>query len=157
VDEDPVLEPHANGSRQHYVDLESADKQRAHGPLVPVEWIVRGRPCSKEGPQEPAQVLPEWLAVWSVEADPEAVAVSGRRVGSETGEHEAYKGCDHGRQHQPWWTAESAAGDRHKRCRHIVVLIGELQRLIGTDEACQEGEDGHADAALVWDSQVGQL
>jgi len=37
------------------------------------------------------------------------------------------------------------------------LLVGELKRLVRADKASQESEDGHADAALEWDSQVWEL
>ena len=148
MDEHPILEPHADGGGQHDVDLERPDQQRAHGPLVAIKYVLRVRPCRQRGPEQGLNVPPKVHEVRRVEADPEAVTVVRRLVSPKARQEEADEGRDQGRQDEPRRAAEGAAGDRLEGRGGIPLLVGELQGFVGADEARQEGEDGHADAAL---------
>ena len=155
--EHAILEPHPDGGRQHDVDLERADQQRPHGPLVPVEEVLRVGPRREGGPEQALDVLVEGQRVGRIEADPEAVTPVRRLVSPQARHDEADEGRDQGRQDEPRRAAKGAAGHRLESGRRIPLLVGELERLVGAHKARQEGEDGHADAALPRYPQVRQL
>ena len=79
----PVLETHADSSGENDVDLESANQQGAHGPLMPVVRVVGVGPRREPCPKQPANVSTEGELIRSIEADPKAVAVVGGFVAAQ--------------------------------------------------------------------------
>lgn len=112
MNQDAVPEPHADGSRESDVDLEGSDKQRAHSPLVSVEYVLRVGPRCERCAEEPSNILAKGKRIRSIEADPEAVAAVGSRISTKAGEDEADEGRDDGRKHQSWRATEGTARDR---------------------------------------------
>jgi len=152
-----VFETHPNRRRQDDVDLERANQQRTHRPLMSVERVIRARPRREERLEEAPQILPEGPVIGGVEANPEAVAVVRSCVSPEARQHEADKCRNHGGQHQSRRAAKGAPGNRLKRRWVVAMLVGKLQGLIRAYEARQEGKYGNADAPLVRNSQVWEL
>jgi hypothetical protein len=153
----PVLEAHAQCGHEDEVDLEGPDQEGPHGPLVAVEGVVPVRPGGDDGVEEEGDVAAErGLLLGGVVAHPVVVAVLGRAVAAQAEQHEAAEGGNGRGQDQARRPAEDAAGDRVPRLREL-VLRRQLHRLVRAHEARQEGEDGHADAALEGDAEDGEL
>ena len=143
--------------REAHVDLEGANQQRAHGPLVAVVFIEAGRPRRQEGVHHAPDVVAKRYLVRRVEAHPEAVHAVRGVVKAKDREEGSKDGCNGGWQHQAWHAAEGAAGDGMEGGGRVAVLTGKLERFQGAHEARQEGEHGHADAPLPWQAQEWQL
>lgn len=124
---------------------------------MPVKEVLRIRPRRQGRPEQALDILVERQRVGGIEADPEAIAVVRRLVSPQARHDEADEGRDQGRQDEPRRAAEGAAGDRLESGRRIPLLVGELEWLVGADEARQKGKDGHADATLPRYPQVRQL
>jgi len=154
MNQDAVPETHADGSRESNVDLEGSDEQRAHGPLVSVENILRVGPRCERCAEEHLDILAEGKRIGSIEADPEAVAAVGSLISTKAGEDKADEGRDDGRKHQSWRATEGTARDRLEGGRLVVLLVSLLQGLVGADEAREEREDGHTNATLIGNPQV---
>jgi len=96
MNRNPVPETHANGSSEDDVDLESANQEGAHGPLMSVIDVLRVRPCGEGWTEESLDIITERNVIWGIETDPEAVTTVGGLVAAEDGEDKADEGGNQG-------------------------------------------------------------
>lgn len=157
MNEHTILEAHADGSGQHNVDLEGANEQWPHGPLVAVVKVLGIRPCSEGACEEPVDVLHQGKLVGGIISNPEAVAVVGSFVSAKGREDEIDEGCEQGGKHQARGSAERAASDRLEGGRSISLLVGKFERFVGANKTSEEGEDRHTDATLPRNAQIWEL
>lgn len=157
MDQHSVFEAHPNGSREHNIDLECPDQQRAHSPLVPIVNILGACPRRHGGSEQAHDVLAERDLIGRIEADPVVVTAIGRLVSPQHRQHEANKSRDQSGEDEAWRTAEGASRHRLERGVRVALLVSKLEGLVGAYEARQEGEDWHADATLPWYPNVREL
>jgi hypothetical protein len=151
-----IAGPDVGYREQKGIDLDALLQERQHGPLVAVVLVI---PLDPDGAHLVDQVSHgrEQAALARRDlADPSRVGVLCHGEQTQLAEHEREDGGGGRGQEQAGEAAEGRLGDGDKGGL-VLVLAVELEGLEGADVAGDEGEDGHAEAALDEDAQKGQL